>query len=274
MKNKLLIYDDNCPLCNWYSALFIKFHFLPADGRVPFSTLQPGTLSRINLDKSRNEIPLLDTDTGEVLYGIDALLEILNVKLPFVQRIGRLRPINWLLRKAYKLVSYNRKIIVAKKCGAGLIDCTPDTNYYYRALLMVIFLFISTLMLVPLHYMLSTRTGFYHATLLELEAAHFTLFFINCLLALSLHKVKIAEYIGQVSVLSFIGILLLVPLLLVANWLRLPDWLITGYLGGVAVLVFEEYLRRMEYAGILPTNRWIAATNIVCMIGFLLFLFT
>ena len=80
MKNKILIYDDNCPLCSWYSGEFVRFGFLASEGRKAFSSLDTSLLSRIDFEKSRNEIPLLDTENGQVLYGIDALLEILDSK--------------------------------------------------------------------------------------------------------------------------------------------------------------------------------------------------
>ena len=71
MKNKILIYDDNCPLCTWYSGLFVKYGFLTPEGRKPFSTLDEQLISKIDFDKSRNEIPLLDTATDKVLYVIN-----------------------------------------------------------------------------------------------------------------------------------------------------------------------------------------------------------
>ena len=117
MKNKILVYDDNCPLCTWYSGLFVKYGFLNADGRKPFSTLDEKLLAKIDFDKSRNEIPLLDTSTYKVVYGIDALLEILDQKIPCIKATGNFGPLKWVLKKIYKLVSFNRKVIVAKKCG-------------------------------------------------------------------------------------------------------------------------------------------------------------
>src|SRR5574339_620126 len=38
MKNKILVYDDNCPLCTWYSGLFVKYGFLHTEGRKPSAT--------------------------------------------------------------------------------------------------------------------------------------------------------------------------------------------------------------------------------------------
>ena len=34
---KVLLYDDYCPLCSWYSGLFVKFGLLNAGNRIPFS---------------------------------------------------------------------------------------------------------------------------------------------------------------------------------------------------------------------------------------------
>src|SRR4029078_7670037 len=120
MKNQILVYDDNCPLCTWYSGFFVKYGFLNPDGRKPFSTLDDKLLAKIDFDKSRNEIPLLDKSTQKVVYGIDALLEILNKKIRFIKATGNLAPLKWVWKKVYRLVSFNRKVMVAKKCGSSI----------------------------------------------------------------------------------------------------------------------------------------------------------
>lgn len=272
MKNKVLIYDDNCPLCTWYSGIFVRSGFLPAEGRKAFSTLEPVLLSRIDPDKSRNEIPLLDTGSGEVLYGIDALLEILGQKFPFVKRFGNIRPVKWGLKKLYKLVSFNRKLIVAKKCSAGAIDCAPDLNYFYRFIFMGICLVFNTLMLFPLHSAVLSKLPWYDLSVGQLQLAHFGLVFINCLLTSSFKKEKAIEYIGQVNMLALISILLLTPLF-VFTLLPGNEWITSAYLILVAVIVFKEYLRRMEYAGVLLSNKWVVSINLVSLSGFILVLF-
>src|SRR6185503_17536053 len=182
MKNKILIYDDSCPLCTWYSGLFVKYGFLNADGRKPFSTLDDKLLSKIDFDKSRNEIPLLDTSTNKVLYGIDALLEILDQKIPLIKATGNLAPIKWLLTKLYKLISYNRKVIAAKRCGHGDIDCSPGYNYLYRFIFMAVCVAFNTIMLYPVHYSIFSKLPYYHLSLPELQLAHFIFVGINCTL--------------------------------------------------------------------------------------------
>jgi len=271
MKNKILIYDDNCPLCSWYSNAFVRFGFLPENGRTAFSTLDPELLDKIDFEKSRNEIPLLDTVTGKVLYGIDALLEIADTKIPFIKKTGNIPPLKWFLKKLYKLISYNRKVIVAKKCGPGSIDCTPDNNYFYRFIFMSVFLLFNTVMLIPLHNYVLTNLSYYHLSILEFQAAHFVLVVINCGLALTLTKQKRFEYLGQVNMLALTTILLLIPLLLL-NKFYIIEWVNTIYLISLAKFIFKEYIRRMDFAGVLIKNKWLVSLNLLSLTGFLFFL--
>lgn len=272
MKSKILIYDDNCPLCTCYSRLFVKYGFLPAEGRQPFSTLSENLFSKIDPEKSRNEIPLIDTTTSKVLYGIDALLEILDQKIPFIKAIGNTRPINWMLKKLYKLISYNRKVIVAKKCGPGSIDCSPAINYPYRFVFMVLGLFFNTLMLYPIQHSIFNELSYYHLSFYELQAAHFTLVIINCGLALSFPKNKGYEYLGQVNMLALSAILLLAPLIMIGYFFS-AEWFFSVWLAATALFIFKEYIRRMEYAGVLSSHKWLVSLNLLSLLGFILFIF-
>jgi predicted DCC family thiol-disulfide oxidoreductase YuxK len=272
MKNKILIYDDNCPLCSWYSGEFVRFGFLSESGRKAFSSLESDLLLKIDFEKSKNEIPLLDMKTGKVLYGIDALLEILDDKIPWIKRTGNISPIKWFLKKLYKFISYNRKVIVGKKCGPGSIDCAPDMNYFYRLLFMGFFLLFNTMMLFPLHQYIFAELSFYHLTIGKLLTAHFGLVVINCLLTLCLTKEKGFEYLGQVNMLALTVILLLIPLLVI-NRLQIPEWLNIVYIICTAAFIFKEYIRRMNFAGVLTNNKWLASINLLSLTGFLFFLF-
>ena len=79
--DKVLIYDDACPLCVAYTSAFVKTGLLTAEGRKPFSDASPELLHCINWQRSKNEIPLFDPVSKKVWYGIDALLEILGQKM-------------------------------------------------------------------------------------------------------------------------------------------------------------------------------------------------
>jgi len=272
MKDKILVYDDNCPLCGWYSGLFIKYGFLNADGRKPFSTLDENLLSKIDFAKGRNEIPLLDPVTNKVFYGIDALLEILDQKIPFIKTVGNFAPLKWFLKRFYKFISFNRKVIVAKKCGPGHIDCSPDINYKYRFIFMAVCLAFNTLMLLPFQGHLFIKLSYYHHDLLHLQTAHFVFVAINCTLAFSFSKERAYEYLGQVNMLALTVILLLTPLFFI-SYFFFTEWLSTVWLIMVAAIIFKEYARRMEYAGVLSKNKWVVSLNLLSLTGFILFLF-
>ena len=89
--DKILIYDDDCPLCVTYTNVFVKSGLLTKDGRKSFSAVSPELLHTINWQRSVNEIPLLDPATKQVWYGIDALLEILGQKCALIKTIGNIR---------------------------------------------------------------------------------------------------------------------------------------------------------------------------------------
>ena len=272
MKNKILIYDDNCPLCEWYSGLFVKYGFLNNDGRKPFSTLNNELVEKIDFVKSRNEIPLLDTSTNKVLYGIDALLEILDQKIPFAKKAGNMAPVKWFLKKLYKFISYNRKVIVAKKCGTGNIDCSPDINYKYRFIFMAACLAFNTIMLLPLHDHVFSKLSFYHLDKPGMQAGHFVFVLINCILSFTFSKDRGYEYIGQVNMLALSAILLLLPLLMLDTFF-FSELFSTAWLIMVAGFIFKEYVRRMEYATVLQKNKWVVSMNLLTLTGFILFLF-
>jgi len=265
MKTQALIYDDNCPLCQWYSGLFVKYGFLKADERIPFSSIDNTMLQRIDFEKAKEEIPLLNVTTGKVVYGIDALVSILSIKFPFVQRICSISFVDWLLRKLYKLISYNRKVIVAKKCGTGAIDCAPSYNYFYRLLFLCIFLIFNTCMLLPVHQHLLIKLPGFHKSIAQVQAGHFILIAINCLLACTLPLKKAFEYIGQVNMLATVTVGLLLLFIPLANFLTIPGSIIHIYLLLLAIFIMKEYLRRMDYAGIITQHRWIAAVNLSSM---------
>jgi predicted DCC family thiol-disulfide oxidoreductase YuxK len=272
MKNRVLVYDDNCPFCKWYSGLFVKYGFLDPGGRLPFSALDDKLLPLIDLNKSRNEIPLLDISSNKVLYGIDALLEILDQKIPCIKTTGNFAPVKWFLKRLYKLVSYNRKVMVAKKCGPGTIDCSPDPNYLYRFLFMAICLLFNTAMLYPVQNIVFSKLSYYHLSFSELQAAHFAFVIINCTLGFGFPKARAYEYLGQVNMLALSAILLLSPLLMISCFYPFES-LITVWLIAVAAFIFKEYARRMEYAAVLPKNNWVVSMNLLSLTGFILFLF-
>src|SRR4051794_7231311 len=82
----------------------------------------------------------------------------------FIKSIGNFVPVKRFLTRLYKLISYNRKVIVARKCGTGRFDCSPVFNVFYRVLFMMICLLFNSVMLWPLHISLFSYCSIYHLT--------------------------------------------------------------------------------------------------------------
>lgn len=157
--NKVIIYDDDCPLCKAYTSAFVKGGMVKKDNRIAFSKVNIQQF-RLDWKRARNEIPVIDITTGEIKYGVDALADVLQQRFGFIKFFMKIKWLHRLLKEMYKLVSYNRKIIVAKKIiNTPFNDCTPDYNFFWRWMLVIIcyvtsnvFLVVSASILFPLYF--------------------------------------------------------------------------------------------------------------------------
>ncbi len=270
MKNEhyILIYDDKCPMCAAYTSLFIKTGILPAEGRKSFTTVNAKLLQLTDAVRSNNEIPLIDTASGKVYYGIDALLQLLDTKLHGIKTIGRFAPIYWLLKKLYKFISFNRKVVVATKCGSGQYDCSPAFSYKWRFAFLLVFLVINTLALFPVQHLVLSNSIFSGSSIYYVQALHSGLVASNVLLAFTLRWQKAFEYLGQVNMLATIVILFLLVLAGINKWFFINTFFNNIFLAGLLVLVVKEYLRRMRFAGTLQV-KYITVSNLLCIAAFL-----
>jgi predicted DCC family thiol-disulfide oxidoreductase YuxK len=271
--NLILLYDDACPLCVAYTNGFVKTGLLQATNRVPFSKADKALLAKIDLSRGINEIPLINTATNNTLYGIDALLKILSQKLKLVKPIGNIRPIRWVLQKAYKFISYNRKVVVATSPAACGFNCTPDFNLKYRLAFILFFLVINTLLLFPLHKNILQYSLFSHTSLVQLQIAHGLLVSTNIALSFSLPFQKRVDYLGQVTMLALTVVLLCIPLLCLNYFVNAaPSQFNDFYLGMLTCFIAREYIRRIKYLEIAHTYNLIVSANVIAIIVFVLYL--
>jgi len=273
MNSKVIIYDDNCPLCSAYTSAFVKTGLISKEGRRNFSGIDETLVNQIDLRRSVNEIPLIDTATHQVWYGIDALLEILQQKMPVVKTIGNNRCVKWGLQKLYKFISYNRRVIVASSNEKNGFDCSPDFNVRYRLVFLFVFLIFNTLMLFPLQeYVL--HKSIFNSTILGLQMSHTIFVCINISIGLLLGKKNGLEYLGQINMTALTAIMLCIPLIFLNRYIGLKASFNTYYLGMVTIVVLHEYLRRMRYIGFVKSRKPVLVVNIGCFAFFLAYLMT
>src|SRR5258705_13000024 len=127
LEKKVIVYDDECPMCSAYTNLFVKLGWIKEENRLAFSDLPGyGLMEQIDLEKARHFIPLIDLDGGETLYGVDALAYILMQRLFFIRIVMKIPGAEWFFKRLYKIISYNRRIVIPCNACTSKFDCAPD----------------------------------------------------------------------------------------------------------------------------------------------------
>ena len=143
LAHKIIIYDDVCPMCKAYTEGFVQLGWLPLENRIGFSQVPQTILDKIDSNRARHEIPLYDTETGETLYGKDALFYILGEQMPLLKPLFRFAPFRAIIFGLYQIITYNRRIIAGSPTPTNGFDCAPDFNVFYRWLYIGLATFLS-----------------------------------------------------------------------------------------------------------------------------------
>ncbi|MBD0255333.1 MAG: DUF393 domain-containing protein [Cytophagales bacterium] len=259
LKEHVIIYDDQCPLCHLYTGAFVKTGMLEPGGRQAYTCLGPETAGLLDPERSRNEIPLVDLRTGTVVYGIDSIFKVVGHRFPALESLFRLRPFHWLARTAYAFVSYNRKVVIPGRVFEAEGACTPTFHLPWRLVYLGVAWLVSALVLTA-----------YAARLVPLvPASSFGREFLVCGgqivfqagLAALLRRDRLVHYLGNMMTVSLAGSLLLLPVLaLEAAGLVLPPLFYAAWFTGVVGLMFLEHVRRVKLLGIpaAATAGWVA----------------
>ena len=147
---KVIIYDDNCPMCQAYTLGFVQAGILPEGGRQCFSTAPEHILAQIDLAKARHEIPLYDTATGKTIYGKQALFHLLSSRWTWLRPIFENRVFQAAVHQLYQIITYNRRIIAGSRPPETGFDCAPDFNWFYRTLYIGMVVLLACAMLLRL----------------------------------------------------------------------------------------------------------------------------
>jgi hypothetical protein len=255
LNNHKLLIDADCPMCRMYGKGFEKAGWVDKGTYSPYQNFVSSNASTIDLDKARNEIALLDTQNNEVRYGIDALKHIVTNRFPGLSLILSWKPVDFFLRKLYKFISFNRKVIAPSEAKEGVKACTPDLNVKYRLLYIAFVAILSSIVLYhynqPINAAMDWQNHLGREFLICIGQIVWQTLFLNRLL-----KDKLLDYLGNMMTVSMIGTLLLLPMLLIKDiW---PFYYLV-YFGIVVSFMLWEHLRRSKILqiGYYPTISWI-----------------
>ena len=247
MTNISLLYDEDCPLCRWYTRLFVKYGLLPPAGRISFSQYISLHPNEVDENIAQTKIACVDHQTNQVLYGINGLIVILGNRFKIVEILGNFKPINWLLKLLYLFVSYNRRIVApAPKKEMGC-NCEPAISVFWRIIFISVMSFLTYL--IVHWYFTNFLTGY-----LVINPVNDLLLLIaqigfQWLAFTSLRQTNSYDYLGHLVFTSFLGALILLFLGLGIQMLSLTgiqtNFLTVVCYGITVACMFFEHKRRI-----------------------------
>ena len=141
LAEKVILYDDSCPLCQLYTEGFVRLGVLPRSGRVAFGQAPaqcPEVFETLNVARGRVAIPLIDRTTGEIVYGLDALFLLIGHQAAWLRPVLRQRWIKAVIWPLYRLLSYNRRQIAGCEPPVTPFDCRPERHLGWRSAWLII----------------------------------------------------------------------------------------------------------------------------------------
>ena len=275
MRKGTLIYDQDCPLCVWYTNQFIKFGILQEDERLPyFQAIQISNL-KFDQEMAQNKIAFVKAENNEAVYGIDSLLALLGSRWKWMEFIGNLPGINSFLKLLYLLISFNRKVIAPVNCN-NAIACTPTKNWFWRiAFIAFIALFLN---FSVTHYFTVHLNSYFIGNHFYGDLLYFLFqFAFQAVFFYLLKQRNFYDYIGQIAFVSFLGALLLgffdLGLLFLQSWGFETELLVGVCYGIVYMFMIFEHARRIKILGFSGwlTITWIAYRLLIYPIAFKFF---
>ncbi|KFF05325.1 thiol-disulfide oxidoreductase DCC family protein [Flavobacterium reichenbachii] len=244
LANQTLLYDEDCPLCSLYTNGFVKSGMLDENGRKSYCQLSAEEEDFVDLKRAANEIALIDTAAKTVTYGIDSLIKVIGFSFPWIEKIAAVKPVHLILKKLYSFVSYNRKVIIPANTKEGnKLQCIPDFNYKYRFLFIGFALTITTFVLFGYSNLIPNLPK---SSILREAVLAFGQIVFQSLFLLKFDKKTIVNYAGNLMTVSLMGSLILLPILILNQFVNIPETLILGWFGGTVFIMFAEHFRRIK----------------------------
>ncbi|OOQ60808.1 DCC1-like thiol-disulfide oxidoreductase family protein [Mucilaginibacter pedocola] len=253
LNNHLILYDADCPMCNAYTKAFTHAGML--DGRASYQDMPEAACPLVDRQRAVNEIALVDTQTGEVSYGVQSLFKVIGNSFPVFGPLFRFAPFVWLMKKVYAFVSYNRRVIIPAAHDVQGIQ--PSFRLGYRlAYLAFTWFIVGSILTAYAHHL--TPLVPLGDKLREYYICGGQVLFQGIVISFYRPE-KRWEYLGNMMTISLAGALLLLPVLLLAKFVVLSPIICTLCFLGVAGLMFLEHIRRTKLMklGWLLTITWV-----------------
>lgn len=254
LTNHIILYDADCPMCKVYTRAFTNSGMLEADGRASYQDMPQDVCPMVDRQRAANEIALVDTQTGEVSYGVQSLFKVIANSFPVFKRLFLYAPFVWLMTKVYAFISYNRRVIIPS--AHRLHGIQPSFRLSYRLIYLgLAWLVVGSILTVYAHHLtplvpLGNPLREYYICGGQIIFQGVVVFYTPA---------NRWEYLGNMMTISLAGSLLLLPVLLLAKFVALSPIVCTLCFLAVAGLMFLEHIRRTKLMGLgwLLTISWV-----------------
>jgi hypothetical protein len=267
LPNHTLVYDSECPMCDLYTKGFINAGMLDTDGRIAYGcALVPASFSN---DRARDEIALIDYNTGTVTYGLDSLIKIISHSFPSLGRGLQSAAIHWPLTILYSFISYNRKVIAPSQAFERRGSCTPSYHTGYRITYVVFAWLITSVVLAnytPTLQPIVPGSSFLREFLICGGQVIFQMVIVRLMT-----RDKVLHYIGNMMTVSLIGALLLLPMLALTHVVNIPPVASLAWFTTVVTFMLSIHWKRAKMLGlpVWATVGWVCYRLLVlCIILF------
>ncbi|NCD68834.1 thiol-disulfide oxidoreductase DCC family protein [Mucilaginibacter agri] len=262
LKNYLILFDAECPMCNLYTKAFVQSGLLDAEGRAAYQEVNPEICPMVDRQRAVNEIALINQQTGEVSYGISSLFTVIGAAMPVFKPLFAFGPFVWLMSKVYAFISYNRRVIIPAT-GDEKFQYQPTFKLHYR-IAYLLFTWVVTAFILTRYARLLGNVVPVGGNYREYLICGGQIFFQAIVIGF-VAKGKLWSYLGNMMTISFAGALLLLPMCLIGAWLGAHPILYTLYFMVIAGLMFLEHIRRSKllHLGWALTISWVFYRSLV-----------
>ena len=252
LDNKLIIYDSNCKVCSSLRDVVLALTSIPEAKVKAYKDLDAEYNSKVDPDKFKNVMALIDTTNGATIYGAEGVAYIFSSQYKVLDILLGFPPFFKLFSVLYKIQAYNRYIMATPKSNFKC-DCYPDKIVSYRLAYIGIVFSIAILLTALFGISLKNLVVGISATKAAMQMFVISVsgWSLQIIAAVLFMKKNAQEYVGHLGSIMVVSLLLLLPSIL----FYFSTGIFIPYIPAISVLLsctcmLYLHIERIKYLGV------------------------
>jgi len=263
MNQKLLV-DKHCLVSNAFVNTLVKLKVAPSQLMTTYQEITSQDAQHIDMQRAQNEVALYEVGTTKVTYGVAAIIKVMSGNHRKVENLLKWPIIYQIICFIYGLIAYNRNVFYPKQIPETIRKCVPTEHSFFRWTYLIGVAALTGIILNQYVFHINQTLGLEHDWLREYYICFGQIAWQLVAIQL-IDRSQTTTYLGNMSTVSLIGGILLLPILLLHHWFSLPLLGLVGGFGLVVGIMFLEHIRRCKVLG-LPlwmTFSWVLYRTVV-----------